>query len=166
MVDIFAEVRKRNGDNGVPLHLSHAWMALSEDLQRLATIDGAYLDFSPALCYPASEIAGSMMPPIGEKRYQNWFNVRSAVETGMPVGFGSDWASSLIPDPNGFHQMQSWIMRRDPAQPESPTLNAGQAISLRTGCERFHARGRQGAWLWVGREGWLHRRGKAGGLYL
>jgi hypothetical protein len=137
VVDIFAEVRRRNGDNGVPLHLSHAWMARSEDLQRLAKIKGTFLDFSPALCYPAPEIAGSMMPPIGEDRYQKWFNVRSALETEMPVGFGSDWASALIPDPNGFHQMQSWITRRDPAQPGSPTLNVDQKITLEQAVRGF-----------------------------
>ena len=78
-----------------------------------------------------------MAPPIGEHRYQKWFNVRSAMETGIPVGFGSDWASSLTPDPNGFHQMQSWITRRDPARPGSPTLNIDQKITLEQAVHGF-----------------------------
>jgi predicted amidohydrolase YtcJ len=129
LVDIFTEVRKANGDNGVPLHFSHAWMTRPEDIDRLSRIKDACIDFSPVLAYPAPEIEGSMAPPIGDERYQKFFNVRSAFESGMSVGFGSDWPSALIPDPNGFHQMQSWITRQNPEDP-SGTLNADQAITL------------------------------------
>jgi len=130
LVDIFAEVRERNGDNGVPMHFSHAWMARPEDIQRLSSVGNTCIDFSPALNYPAPEIIGSMVPPLGEDRYEKFFNVRTAFETGMPVAFGSDWASALIPEPNGFHQMQSWVTRQNPQDPSSGTLNADQAITL------------------------------------
>ena len=137
LVDIFAEVRKMNGDNGVPLHFSHAWLTRPEDIRRLSEVKGVCMDFSPALNYPAPEIVGSMAPPLGEERYQKFFNVRSAFESGIPVGFGSDWPSALIPDPNGFHQMQSWITRRNPEDPSSGTLNADQAISLEQAIRGF-----------------------------
>jgi hypothetical protein len=137
VVDVFTEVRERNGDNGVLMHFSHAWMAHPEDIQRLSKVNGTCMDFSPALNYPASEIIGSMVPPLGEERYQKFFNVKSAVETGMPVAFGSDWASALIPEPNGFHQMQSWITRQDPQNPSSGTLNADQAITLEQAVRGF-----------------------------
>jgi len=137
VVEIFEQVRKLNGDNGIPLHFSHAWMAKVDDIKRLSKIKDAVLDFSPALSYPAPEIEGSMAPPIGQERYQSWFNVRSSFVTGMPVGFGSDWASSLIPDPNGFHQMQSWVTRQNPEIPDSPTLNADQKITLEQAVHGF-----------------------------
>ncbi|MCZ6888425.1 MAG: amidohydrolase family protein, partial [Gammaproteobacteria bacterium] len=137
LVDVFTEVPERNGDNGVLLHFSHAWMAHPDDIQRLSKINGTCIDFSPALNYPAPAIIGSMVPPLGEERYQKFFNVRSAFETGMPVAFGSDWASALIPDPNGFHQMQSWITRQDPQDPSSGTLNADQAITLEQAIRGF-----------------------------
>ena len=137
LVDIFAEVRERNGDNGVPMHFSHAWLARPEDIQRLSRVGNTCIDFSPALNYPAPEIIGSMVPPLGEERYQRFFNVRSAFETGMPVAFGSDWSSALIPEPNGFHQMQSWITRQDPQDPSSGTLNADQAITLEQAIRGF-----------------------------
>ena len=137
LVDIFAEVRERNGDNGVPMHFSHAWLARPEDIQRLSRVGNTCIDFSPALNYPAPEIIGSMVPPLGEERYQRFFNVRSAFETGMPVAFGSDWSSALIPEPNGFHQIQSWITRQDPQDPSSGTLNADQAITLEQAVRGF-----------------------------
>ena len=137
LVDVFTEVRERNGDNGVLMHFSHAWMAHPEDIQRLSKVNGTCIDFSPALNYPAPEIIGSMVPPLGEERYQKFFNVKSAFETGMSVAFGSDWASALIPEPNGFHQMQSWITRQDPRDPSSGTLNANQAITLEQAVRGF-----------------------------
>jgi predicted amidohydrolase YtcJ len=137
LVDVFTDVRERNGDNGVIMHFSHAWMARSEDIQRLSKVNGTCIDFSPALNYPAAEIIGSMVPPLGEERYQKFFNVRSAFETGMPVAFGSDWASALIPDPNGFHQMQSWVTRQNPEDPSAGTLNADQGITLEQAVRGF-----------------------------
>jgi hypothetical protein len=43
---------------------------------------------------------------------------------------GDDWASSLIAEPNALHQIQSWVTRIDPDNPESGTLNASQAITV------------------------------------
>ena len=70
------------------------------------------------------------MPPIGEARYQSFLNARSAAESGMPYSFGSDWPSVLEPVLDGFFQMQAWVTRRDPDNPDSGTLNADQAITL------------------------------------
>jgi hypothetical protein len=130
LVDVYAAVREANGDNDAILHFSHAWMTRAEDLERLADVPGVCVDFSPVLAYPADEIIGSMVPPVGEERYQKFFNVRAAIEAGLIVGFGDDWASSLIPDPDAFHQIQSWVTRRDPEDPDRGTLNEHQAITV------------------------------------
>ncbi|MES0827962.1 amidohydrolase [Ruegeria sp. SCP11] len=135
---IFERVRAEIGPDGPLLHFSHAWMTQLEDFELLAEIEGVCLDFSPALAYPAAEIEGSMAPPVGD-RYHSFFNVADSIKAfqtargismGIPIGFGSDWSSALIPDPNGFHQMQAWITRTDPENPSGPSLNPDQAISL------------------------------------
>ena len=48
----------------------------------------------------------------------------------MPYGFGSDWPSVLEPNLNGFFQMQAWMTRVDPSNPDSDTLNIDQALTL------------------------------------
>ena len=55
---------------------------------------------------------------------------RSAAESGMPYSFGSDWPSVLEPVLDGFFQMQAWVTRRDPDNPDYGTVNADQAITL------------------------------------
>jgi hypothetical protein len=146
LMDIFEKVRSSGGDEGALLHFSHAWLTRPEDFKRLAQIKGVCLDFSPALSYPAAEIEGSMAPPIGEARYQTFFNAKSAFDAfgeakdihgGIPIGFGSDWPSALIPDPNGFHQMQAWITRANPEDPSSRKLNPDEAISLEQAIHGF-----------------------------
>ena len=138
LAKIFKRVRAEMGPDGPLLHFSHAWMTQPEDFEVLAEIEGVCMDFSPALAYPAAEIEGSMAPPVGD-RYQTFFNVTDSIKAfqtargidmGIPIGFGSDWSSALIPDPNGFHQMQAWITRTDPENPSGPALNPDQSISL------------------------------------
>jgi len=129
LVHAFEQVRERNGDNGAPLHLSHALMMQPEEIERLSKIPDVCMDFI-ALQYPHPSIEGSFVPPIGEERYQRFLNARSAAESGMPYSFGSDWPSVLEPTLNGFFQMQAWVTRRDPGDPDRGTLNADQAITL------------------------------------
>ena len=99
-------------------------------MARLSEINGVAVDFSPALNvrHPTTEF--TFVPPIGEARYAQMFNVRSAIGAGLSVGFGTDYPSMLWPDVNGFLQMQGWVTRIDPLNPSNEPLNPDQAITL------------------------------------
>ena len=68
--------------------------------------------------------------PLGEERHQQVFPVRAAIEKGITVGFGSDFPSSLVPEPNSFFYMEGWVTRQMPGTDEYGTVNADQAISV------------------------------------
>ncbi len=129
IVKAFEAVRERNGDNGIPLHFSHSFMTRPEEIERLSKITDVCMDFQ-MLQYSHPAIEGTFVTPIGEERYQRWLNVRSAVEIGIPFSFGSDWPAALEPVLNGFFQMQGFITRRDPNNPDYGSLNEDQAITL------------------------------------
>ena len=129
MVKAFEAVRERNGDNGIPLHFSHSFMTRSEEIVRLSKISDVCMDFM-TLQYPHPSIEGSFVPSIGQDRYQKWLNVKTAVDSGIPFSFGSDWPASLEPVLNGFFQLQAFVTRRNPRDPDYGSLNEGQAISL------------------------------------
>jgi len=129
MVDAIEEVRRRNGDNGVPFQFSHSFMTTTDQIKRLARIPDVSMDFI-TLAYPHPGVTGNFQPSIGEARYQQWLKARSAAEAGIPFGFGSDWPSSILPVPNGFLEMQAFATRRNPADPDSGTLNEDEAITL------------------------------------
>jgi predicted amidohydrolase YtcJ len=138
VIDVYADVRKANGNTDAVLHLAHAWMTRPEDIQRLAEIEGTTIDFSPGLNYRHPTTEFTFVPPIGEERYQKLFNVQSAIKTGIPVGFGSDYPSLLDPRfTNGFTQMQSWITRVDPFDQSKVPLNPEQAITLEQAIRGF-----------------------------
>ena len=50
--------------------------------------------------------------PLGEERHQQVFPVRAAIEKGLTVGFGSDFPSSLVPEPDSFFYMEGWVTRQ------------------------------------------------------
>jgi hypothetical protein len=129
VIDAFEKVRQRNGDNGVPLHFSHAFMTTPAQIERLSKISDISMDFM-TLQYPHASILGSFVPSIGEERWQKWLNVRSAAAIGIAYSFGSDWPAALQPVLNAFFEMQGFITRTDPANPDSGTLNIDQAITL------------------------------------
>ena len=70
-------------------------------------------------------------------RHQQVFNVRAAIEKGITVGFGSDFPSSLVPEPNSFFYMEGWVTRKMPGTDEYGTVNAGQAISVEQAVRGF-----------------------------
>ena len=129
LVSAFEAVREKNGDNGVPLHFSHAVLTRPQEIDRLSKISDVCIDFI-TLTYPHPAIEGTFLPPIGEDRYQTFLNARSAFEAGIPVAIGSDWPSVLDPTPNGFAEMQAFVTRRDPNNPDYGVLNPDQAITL------------------------------------
>lgn len=136
VASMFKRIRSELGENTPNLHFSHAWMTQEKEFATMAALDNTCIDFSPALAYPHPAIEGSMAGPVGE-RYQSFYKVKSAFETyetiakdRIAIGFGSDWPSSLIGEPNGFHQMQAWITRIDPEKPNDPALNPSEGISL------------------------------------
>ncbi len=130
LVDIFESISSETSTNGPVLHMSHCVMALPEDLGRLSLIPNACVDFSPALGVDVPELATLFKDPIGDHRYQNQLNVKAAINANVPVGFGSDWPSSIIPEPNSFWYMQTWITRKLPGVSSAATHNIKQAISL------------------------------------
>ena len=77
------------------------------------------------------------MGPIGERRYQSQLNVRAAIEAGTPTGLGSDWPSSIIPEPNSFWYLQTWITRKLPGATDAKTHNVDQAINLEQAIEAY-----------------------------
>ena len=129
LVKAFEAVRERNGDNGVPLHFSHSVITQPAEIERLAKISDVCMDFLTTP-YPHPAIESGFVPPIGNERFQTFLNTRAAVDAGIPFSYGSDWPSTLEPEPNGFFTIQSMITRRNPYDPDYGVLNPDQAITL------------------------------------
>jgi predicted amidohydrolase YtcJ len=137
IIDIFEEAEATYPDSDAVLHLSHNQSTDDGDLDRLAALKTATASFSPMLAVGHPQMTMFLEIPLGRERHQQVFNVRSAIEKGLTVGFGSDFPSSLVPEPDHFFYMEGWVTRQMPGTDEYGTVNIDQAISVEQAIRGF-----------------------------
>ncbi len=130
VVDALEAMKERNGDSGVRHKIAHNTMITHEDLVRVAAMSDVNIDFSPPIWYPHANATPTFLPPVGETRYQQFYPVKSALETGLHVGQGSDWLTAN-PTPDPFIAIEGLVTRENPFDPSmTGTVNADEAITL------------------------------------
>jgi hypothetical protein len=137
IIDIFEEAEATYPNSDAVLHLSHNQSTDHEDLDRLAALKKATVSFSPMLAVGHPQMSLFLKIPLGEERHQKVFPAKAAIEKGLTVGFGSDFPSSLVPEPDWFFYMEGWVTRQMPGTDEYGTVNAGQAISVEQAIRGF-----------------------------
>ena len=137
IIDIFEEAEATHPDSQAILHLAHCQGLDLDDLERLAALEKATMNFSPMLAVPHPQMEFFLTVPLGEERHQQVFRARSAIESGIPVGFGSDFPSSLVPEPNQLWYLEGWVTRRVPGEPEHGILNAAETITVEQAIHGF-----------------------------
>lgn len=143
IIDIFEEAEKLYPNSKGTLHFGHAPFVQEKDLDRLAKLKKVTVNFSPMLAIPHPQMDLFLKTPFGEERYQQQYPVKSTLDRGITVGFGSDFPSSLVPDPESFYYMQGWVTREVPDQPELGTMNKENAISVEQVIKGFTLGGAQ-----------------------
>ena len=137
IIDIFEEAEATYPDSDGVLHLSHNQSTDLEDLDRLAALTKATASFSPMLAVGHPQMDLFLKTPLGEERHQQVFPAKAAIAKGITVGFGSDFPSSLVPEPDSFFYMEGWVTRQMPGTDEYGTVNAEQAISVKQAIRGF-----------------------------
>lgn len=143
IIDLFEEAEAAYPESKANLHLSHNQSTDHEDLARLAKLKTATISFSPMLAVGHPQMDVFLKTPLGEDRHQRVFPVKAAFEKGLQVGFGSDFPSSLVPEPDSFFYMEGWITRQFPGTDEYGTINIGQAVSVEQAIKGFTLGGAQ-----------------------
>ena len=137
IISIFEDAEAANPDSPAVLHLGHAQLVDDEDLDRLAALKKVTVDFSPMLAVPAPPMKMFLTDPLGDERHQQIYPVRKALDRGIVAGFGSDFPSSLVPEPNQFWYMEGWVTRQFPGQPGLGSINKSQAITVEEAIRGF-----------------------------
>ena len=143
ITDIFEEAEATYPDSKGTLHLGHAVLVSDADYDRLAKLKKVTMNFSPMLAVPHPQMKIFLETPFGKERHQQIYAVKSALDKGLTVGFGSDFPSSLVPDPDSFFYMQGWVTREVPGEPELGTINISNAISVEEAIKSFTLGGAQ-----------------------
>jgi predicted amidohydrolase YtcJ len=129
VVQAFEIMKEINGDTGTHHKMAHNFMTTKDQLERIAAMKDVNVDFSPPAFHPHAAAESAFRPPIGERMEQT-MAVKTALEAGLNVDYGSDWLT-LNPTPNPFIAIESLVTRENPFDPDmAGTINAENAITL------------------------------------
>ncbi|MDA0706834.1 MAG: amidohydrolase family protein [Proteobacteria bacterium] len=131
-LDAVAEAIATNGDAHRRHHISHIQAIHPKDLSRFREL-GVVANFQPLWAYADSYITDLTLPFIGEER-ANWlYTIRSVINAGGMVAFGSDWSVSTA---NPFPQIETAVTRTDAEANDQPFMPQ-ETIDLATALAAF-----------------------------
>ncbi len=132
-LDAVEEARDRNGDTDLRHHLSHLQVIHPDDIPRFREL-GAVANFQPLWAYADDYITDLTLPFINSETARWIYPIKSVIDTGATVAFGSDWSVSTV-DP--LPQIETAITRVDAFTNDTDVLNPEQRITLEQAIEAF-----------------------------
>ncbi|HNP36639.1 MAG TPA: amidohydrolase [Woeseiaceae bacterium] len=108
-LDAVEEALLENGQLGHRHHIAHLELIDPADIPRFAELD-VIANFQPLWAYADDYITELTIPFIGKERARWLYPIKSVLDTGAVVAFGSDWSVSTA---NPFPEMETAITRID-----------------------------------------------------
>lgn len=121
-----------NGDAHRRHHISHLQAIHPRDLPRFREL-GVVANFQPLWAYADTYITDLTLPFIGEERAEWLYPIRSVVNAGGMIAFGSDWSVSTA---NPFPQIETAVTRSD-AEGDGETFMPEETVDLATALAAF-----------------------------
>jgi len=132
-LDALEQARERNGDSDLRHHLSHLQVIHPDDIPRFHEL-GAVANFQPLWAYADDYIIDLTWPFISEETARWMYPIKSVIDSGATVAFGSDWSVSTV-DP--LPQIETAITRIDAVTNDSVEMNPEQRITLEQAIAAF-----------------------------
>jgi predicted amidohydrolase YtcJ len=132
-LDSIEAARTANGANDHRHHISHLELIDPADIPRFAELD-TVANFQPLWAYPDDYVTELTVPFIGEERARWLYPIKSVIDAGGKVAFGSDWSVSTA---NPFMQMETAVTRMDVDANEGDVLLPEQRIDIEQAVEAF-----------------------------
>jgi len=130
VIDALEAAAEANGGKLKMRHYpDHNGLPTVEQLDRIAELNGL-IGFAPYFGFTFPGIHESYTQFVGSERLQRLMPLRTALDAGLILGTGTDWASiPQIP----FSIIEGMVHRRNPWVPEGESVinNAGEAITLK-----------------------------------
>ena len=125
-LDAIEEARSINGEKDNRHHISHIQLFNPADIPRFAEL-GVAANFQPYWAWADKFITELTIPKLGEERSQWLYPIKSLLDSGALVVFGSDW---FVSSGNPLLGIETAITRRDPLTNESAPFLDHQRIGL------------------------------------
>lgn len=127
-LDALEQARSVNGVRDSRHHLAHIQLFDPEDIPRFRELD-VIANFQPLWAYADEYITDLTVPFLGAERSRWLYPIRSLVDSGATVVFGSDWSVSSM---NPLLGIQVGITRQSPDDPPTPVWIPEERVDLRT----------------------------------
>ena len=121
-----------NGNAHRRHHISHLQIIHPNDLPRFRELD-VIANFQPLWAYADKYVTDLTLPFIGDERGSWMYTIRSVINAGGMVAFGSDWSVSTA---NPFPQIETAVTRTDADADDAPFM-PDYTIDLATALAAF-----------------------------
>jgi len=121
-----------NGNAHRRHHISHLQIIHPNDLPRFRELD-VIANFQPLWAYADKYVTDLTLPFIGDERGSWMYTIRSVINAGGMVAFGSDWSVSTA---NPFPQIETAVTRTDADADDAPFM-PDETIDLATALAAF-----------------------------
>ena len=132
-LDAIEAARDTNGSRDLRHHVSHLQIIDPADIPRFGELD-VVANFQPLWAYADDYVVDLTIPFIGYPRAAWMYPIRSVIDSGGKVAFGSDWSVSTA---NPFPQIETALTRVDAIDHATEVMNPLQRISLDRAIEAF-----------------------------
>ena len=132
-LDAIEEALLENGQSSLRHHISHLQMIHPDDISRFRELD-AIANFQPLWAYNDDYVTELTVPFIGEERAQWMYPIKSVLDTGAVVAFGSDWSVSTA---NPLPQIETAITRLGATGEDYPVMLPEERIDLESAIVAF-----------------------------
>lgn len=122
-----------NGQRDNRHHISHLQVIHPDDIARFAELD-VVANFQPLWAYADEYVTELNLPFLGEERVSWMYPIKSVIDSGGRVAFGSDWSVSTA---NPFMQIETAITREDAAGGEYPEFTPHERIDMKAAITAF-----------------------------
>jgi hypothetical protein len=132
-LDAVEEALVQNGRLGHRHHISHIQLFDPADIPRFRELD-VVANFQPLWAYADEYITELTIPFIGEERARWLYPIKSVLDSGAVVAFGSDWSVSTA---NPWHQIETAITRKSADNGDTESFIPEERIDLASAITAF-----------------------------
>jgi hypothetical protein len=133
-------VRRANG-KGPTHHMAHSMLVYPEDVDRFNFERSNFIaEISPYQLWVPDPSIRPWIKIIGRDRFDLTFTpIKSMVDAGAVVTYGSDWDN--VPEPDPWFALEGMITRQYPGKPQFGRLNPDERVDVETAIQIFTRNG-------------------------
>lgn len=132
-LDAIEAAQVQNGQLHNRHHISHLQIIDPADIPRFSSLE-VVANFQPLWAFADEYITELTLPFIGEERGRWMYPIKSVLDTGATIAFGSDWS---VTSPNPFEQIETAVLRKDSARADAEVFLPQERIDLPSAVAAF-----------------------------